>query len=188
MNQSLENQLVTLIEADVWMLSILDIVRDLSLADCWIGAGFVRNKVWDVLHNINRTPLNDIDIIYFDRSKATKEQDLEIETQLKSLYPSLNWSVKNQARMHLRNGHTAYATCKEAISYWPETATAIAVQRSATHDIKCLAPYGLEDLFALLVQPTPDFDIAQYQERICTKAWNITWNLLAIKTGDHKNP
>ncbi|WP_404943225.1 nucleotidyltransferase family protein, partial [Pseudomonas sp. DP16D-T1] len=29
---------------------MLEIVRSLNLPDCWIGAGFVRNAVWDHLH------------------------------------------------------------------------------------------------------------------------------------------
>ena len=30
------------------MLEVLRTVRALNLSDCWIGAGFVRNKIWDV--------------------------------------------------------------------------------------------------------------------------------------------
>jgi hypothetical protein len=46
------------------MTNILKIVRDLNLNDCWIGARFARNKVWDENHRKGRTELNDIHVIY----------------------------------------------------------------------------------------------------------------------------
>ena len=43
--QKLEKELIEIIESDVWMTNILKVVRDINLNDCWIGAGFIRNKV-----------------------------------------------------------------------------------------------------------------------------------------------
>ncbi|NMH88920.1 nucleotidyltransferase family protein [Flavivirga sp. Y03] len=171
-----------MIENDVWMTDVLKVVRSLNLNDCWIGAGFVRNKVWDEKHGKERTELNDIDIIYFDKSNSAKAYDLQIENKLKNFYPNLNWSVKNQSRMHIRNGHKPYANCNEAISFWPETATSIAVRLNSKNKIEYLAPYGLEDLFNLLVLPTPGFDLTTYNTRIEKKQWKEKWNKLEIKT------
>jgi len=126
--QKLENKLIEIIENDDWMTNVLKVVRDLNLNDCWIGAGFVRNKIWDEKHEKDRTELNDIDVIYFDKLNTNKESDLQIENKLIDIDSNRNWSVKNQARMHLRNGHKQYSDCNEAISFWPETATSIAVR------------------------------------------------------------
>ncbi len=182
MNLELENELIEIIESDRWMIEILKIVRDLKLNDCWIGAGFVRNKIWDKKHGKERTELNDIDVIYFDKSNPTKEYDSKIESQLKEINPKLNWSVKNQSRMHIRNGHEQYNTCKEAISFWPETATSIAIRLNFENQIECIAPYGLEDLFNLLVKPTSKFDLAIYNNRIEKKKWKEKWNKIEIRT------
>jgi hypothetical protein len=183
MNQTLEKKLIEIIQNDIWMIAILKTVRDLKLKDCWIGAGFIRNKIWDVKHGKDRTELNDIDVVHFDKFNATKEYDLNIENQLKKISPNLNWSVKNQSRMNIRNGHKQYADCKVAISFWPETATAIAVRLNCNDQIEYIAPYGLEDLFNLLVVPTPKFDLTIYNERIKKKRWKEKWNKLEIKTG-----
>ena len=183
MNQKLENELIKIIESDVWMTDVLKTLRDLDLNDCWIGAGFIRNKVWDKKHGKERTELNDIDVIHFDKSNSIKEYDLLIETKLRSIHPNVNWSVKNQSRMHLRNGHKQYADCNEAISFWPETATSIAVRLNLKNQIEYIAPYGLEDLFNLLVIPTPKFDLTIYNTRIEQKRWKEKWNKLEIKTG-----
>jgi len=65
-----KQDILNLIKKDKWMMNILKIVKDLNLPDWWIGAGFVRNKVFDYLHEYKkRTKLNDTDIIYFDSGK-----------------------------------------------------------------------------------------------------------------------
>lgn len=162
-------------------METLQIVRSLKLNDCWIGAGFVRNKVWDEIHGKPRTRLNDIDIIHFDRSRTEKAYDLEIENKLKHIDPGHHWSVKNQARMHIRNNSLPYANCEEAISFWPETATAIAVRLNSRNQLEYIAPHGLEDLFDLVVRPTPGFDLTVYHDRMAKKQWSEKWEQLEIK-------
>ncbi|MRE47150.1 hypothetical protein GII66_24395, partial [Escherichia coli] len=49
-----------------------------------------------------------------------------LEDRLRQQLPSLDWSVKNQARMHQRNGDYPYTSTRNALLHWPETATAIA--------------------------------------------------------------
>ncbi|UZR96343.1 nucleotidyltransferase family protein [Chondrinema litorale] len=182
MNPKLGNELIEKIERDEWMVNILKIVRDLKLNDCWIGAGFVRNKIWDEKHHKVRTELNDIDIIHFDSSNSSKEYDLQIEEKLIKHNPNLKWSVKNQSRMHIRNGDKQYSDCNDAISFWPETATSVAVRLNFNNNIEYLAPYGLDDLFNLLVKPTPKFDLNIYKTRIENKRWKEKWPKLEIKT------
>lgn len=182
MHQKLDNKLIEIIESDGWMTDVLKTVRDINLNDCWIGAGFVRNKIWDKKHGKERTELNDIDVIYFDKSNSSKKYDLQIENKLRKLNSNLNWSVKNQSRMHIRNGHKQYTDCNHAISFWPETATSIAVRLNLKNQIEYIAPYGLDDLFNLLVIPTPKFDLILYKNRIEKKRWKEKWNKLEIKT------
>lgn len=187
MLSKLEINLITIIQSDLWMMEVLKTVRDLDLNDCWVGAGFVRNKIWDVKHQKTRTELNDIDVIYFNQAKSDKEHDINLELQLKKINLNLNWSVKNQARMHIRNNHKAYKNSNEAISFWPETATAIAVRLNSKSKIEYIAPYGLQDLFDLLITPTPGFDLAIFYDRIHQKKWKEKWNKLNIQTSslDH---
>ncbi|REH54958.1 hypothetical protein C7448_102491 [Tenacibaculum gallaicum] len=181
MKANFTTELVAIIENDSWMLNILETVSSLHLSDCWIGAGFVRNKIWDYKHNSRRTPLNDVDVIYFDESDISKARELALEEQLKTINFSVNWSVKNQARMHIRNNHLPYKDCYEAISYWPETATAIAVQLNTNNQIDFIAPHGLDDVFNLIVRPTPNFDLTTYRNRVMNKGWENIWEKLVIE-------
>ncbi len=175
-------ELVEIIARDSWMMERMEIVRSLELYDSWIGAGFVRNKVWDVKHGKDRSQLNDLDVIYFDKTRNSENDDLVIENRLKEIDPGVNWSVKNQARMHVKNSHLPYEDCCDALSWWPETATAVAVRLSDKGRIEYIAPYGLEDLFQLVVRPTPKADPGIYANRIEQKQWGKRWEQLYIQT------
>jgi hypothetical protein len=139
-------------------MRILSIVQALRLPDCWVGAGFVRNAVWDALAGRPPAPLSeDIDVVWFDPVRCDAASDRRIERDLAALHPGLRWSVKNQHRMHIRNADAPYRCCEDALRHWPETATAVAVRLADAGRIEVLAPFGLHDLFAGIVRPTPAF-------------------------------
>ncbi|MBC7908639.1 MAG: nucleotidyltransferase family protein [Rhodospirillaceae bacterium] len=166
-------------------MRLLGRVRDLRLPDCWIGAGFVRSAVWDHLHHRASAPIDDVDVIWFDRERATAATDREVEAQLRASDPSVTWSVKNQARMHLRNGDQPYTSAEDAVTRWPETATAIAL-RLTDGGMEMMAPFGLEDLFSMTVRPTPTFaseKLAIIKKRVWEKRWLERWPRLRLTAG-----
>src|SRR5690606_18827150 len=111
---------------DAWMIGVLSAAKSLDLPDWWICAGFVRSKIWDTLHGFNeRTPLSDIDVIYFDAENLSEHTEKRLEEKLHRIMPGLPWSVKNQARMHIVNELESYTSAIDAISKFPETATAL---------------------------------------------------------------
>jgi hypothetical protein len=177
----LESEIINILSSDRWIIDQLKLVNSLQLNDCWIGAGFVRNTVWDHLHNFKtKTPLNDVDVIYFDKENIDPLQDIAIEERLREKASNLNWSVKNQARMHLKHDHKPYQNCLEAISFWSETPTAVAAQINDCGEISLIAPYGVHDLLALKVKPTPPISIEVYKARVKEKQWEKRWNKLEI--------
>ncbi len=94
-------RLRAIITADPVRMRVLTLVKALALPDCWVAAGFVRSAVWDHLHLRNAGTLPpDIDVIWFDPDRLEKAVDTRIEAALRLVGGSLNWSVKNQARMH----------------------------------------------------------------------------------------
>lgn len=165
-------------------MRVLAHVRDLGLPDCWVSAGFVRNRVWDHLHGFASSPwLGDIDVIWFDAQHATQEGDRSLESGLREQDSTLAWSVKNQARMHHRNGDLPYRSATDAMRYWPETATAVGVRLGQRGAIDIAAPFGLDDLFDLVVRPTTRFlgeKYPMYLERQRVKQWQTRWPQLTI--------
>jgi hypothetical protein len=175
-------RVLAIISGDPTRWRLLDVVRSMRLPDCWIGAGFVRNAVWDCLHERTSPSLSgDVDVLWFDPGRASPSEDRKIEAVLRTLDPSVEWDVKNQARMHVRNGDAPYLSATDALRCFPETATAVAVRRSDQDHCDVAAPFGLDDLFGLIVRPTPRFadDKRQlYDNRIQAKGWLETWPLL----------
>ncbi|MEL6256298.1 MAG: nucleotidyltransferase family protein [Bacteroidota bacterium] len=181
----LVEKLTEIIRADVWMMERLEALLEFRIEDAWIGAGFIRNRVWDVLHGFYPDKqLNDIDVIYFDSIELTPERDLEMEALLRTKYPKDNWSVKNQARMHLKHAHEPYKNCEEGLSHWVETPTCVAVKLWPNPaNIHILAPHGLEDLMNLKVRPNPTYGPEKaelYNQRVIEKKWATKWPKLDI--------
>ncbi len=178
-------QIQVLIGADPVRMRILRLVQSLGLPDCWVGAGFLRSAVWDRLHRRTYSPLpSDIDVIWFDQERATVDSDADLEACLRNMDTSYNWSVKNQARMHLRNSDAPYSSAIDALRFWPETATAIAIRLDTQGVLEVAAPLGLDDLFDLVVRPTARFHAdkhAVYLDRLRTKNWLGIWPNLKVR-------
>jgi len=181
------------IEQDPWMMNILRVVQKLNLPDWWIGAGFVRSKVWDVLHGYDiRTPLPDIDVIYFDRndftqkeiSQDTTKKEVHYEKLLNKQLPDINWSVTNQARMHLFHNDKPYKSSEEALSHWVETATCVGVRLDNNDNVVLTSPHGIDDLVHLIIRPTPGSynDLTVFHNRIKKKMWLQKWPRLKVVT------
>ena len=173
-----EADLLALIAADSWRMACLEAVAALDLPDCWIGAGFVRSPVWDRLHGYETpTPLPDIDVIYHHQGDGPAEE-AAAEASLAEGLPGLPWSVRNQARMHLRNGDRPYRSTADALTHWLETPTAVAVRLGPRKGLELLAPLGLDDLFAMVVRPSPHARagrLAAYRARVAAKDWRSRW-------------
>ena len=174
-----------LISGDSLRLGALKAVAALHLPDCWIAAGFVRDAVWDHLHGYGvAEPAGDVDVIWFDAASPQAIVDRRIEQRLRSEMPTLRWSVKNQARMHLRNGDTPYTSVADAMRHWPETATAVAARLRPMDSIEVGAPYGLHDLFALRLRPTPRFltdKLPVFMGRVSSKRWIDRYPMLSLE-------
>lgn len=182
--RNFENQLIDILKNDTNIMSILQAVEKLHVNDAWVSAGLIRNKVWDVLHN-RKTPINDIDVIYFDRTDISWETEKSLEKKLDALLPNQPWSVKNQARMHVKNGFAPYHSSYDGVAHFTEIPTAIAV-RLQNNELQVMAPYGVEDLFNKIVQPTPYFQKESklhgiYCKRMQEKEWNKIWEDLLIE-------
>ncbi|UQS16150.1 nucleotidyltransferase family protein [Pseudomonas sp. HS6] len=178
------SKIQSIISDDPIRRRVLKIVHSLKLPDCWIGAGFVRNAVWDHLHGRVSSPFStDIDVIWFDAECYTPEEDEALEAILKGLEPSANWSVKNQSRMHIQNGDEPYLCSIDAMRYWPETATAVAARLQGGGLCEIAAPLGVDDLLGLVVRPAGRFATekkAIFQDRFKSKKWMKMWPLLTL--------
>lgn len=167
--------LKAILASDPLRLGLLALLQQCNLPDCWVAAGFVRDAVWDALHGLPpQPPQGDVDIIWFDRTEASAARDGDIAEWFQRRAPDLCLSVKNQARMHDRNGDLPYSSATDAMRYWPETATAVAVRLGVHEELEINAPFGLDDLFSLRLRPGPAFRDAKrhmFDARVADKRW-----------------
>jgi uncharacterized protein len=181
-----KDDVIKLIRNDEKMMEIIKIASTLNLPDWWICAGFVRSKIWDTLHGFTkRTETPDVDVIYFDNKHIDENAEKDLEKKLVSIMPTIPWSVKNQARMHIINDLPPYTTSEDAISRFPETATALGVKLDKHNNLVLTAPWGIEDVIHLEVKPTPYFSetsglAAIYEERLIKKNWKSIWPKIQV--------
>jgi hypothetical protein len=178
-----DDRLVALARATPWFMRALAQVRTLGLREWCVGAGAVRNLVWDALHK-RATPsvLTDIDIAWFDASDLSATRDAELQRRLNALAPGTPWEVTNQAGVHLwfeqHFGHPVapLQSLTEAVASWPEFATAVGLSLDDEDHLHVIAPHGLADLFAMIVRRNPvRVSAATYRERVASKRYTQRW-------------
>jgi hypothetical protein len=176
-----EHQIISWLEQDDMRMEALRIADSLHLNDWCIAAGFVRNLIWDELHRYSSpTPLNDLDLIYFNSSRASQKIDESIEKDLKarSAFP---WSVKNQARMHSRNDDEPYTSTSHAMRHWVELEIAIGARLSSRGQVELVAPFGIEALFGNTITINPGrIKPIDFKHRIESKRWLELWPNLKV--------
>jgi hypothetical protein len=181
--QIYRQELTRLIRSTPWLMSILETVRECNPPDWLVGAGVIRNLVWDHLHQYQTpTPPADIDVIFFDPQDVRPERDRMAQQKLAQRLPGVPWEATNQAAVHLWYEEVfgfsvpALHTSEEAVGTWPETATSVAVRLLATDEIYIVAPCGLTDLFNMVLRRNPSrVTREQFVQRLHSKEIVRKW-------------
>lgn len=179
-------QLAHIVRATPWLLDALRAVRDVGPPEGYLAAGGVRDTVWNWLTGRDTSnPSADIDVVYFEVCKV--DQSGRYQAALFNRLRACNWEVTNQAQIHLwhRQVHgiraAPHRNVCEGLATWPETATAVGVRLLPTDELQIIAPFGLDDLFDLVVRYNPTLaGPAVYADRIAAKRWIIRWPELRI--------
>lgn len=193
MNEAMwQEQLQALVRGSDWFMAALRAAQSLDLPPWCIGAGAVRNLVWDALHGHARpSALTDVDLAYFDAGDLSTEHDAELQARLTGLAPVLPWEVTNQAGVHLWFeacfGHAvqALSSLEEAIASWPEYATAVGIRLERDESLTVIAPLGLADLFEMRVRRNPRrVSVETYRQRVAQKNYAARWPQVSIIVSD----
>ena len=183
-----EARLIALAQESSWFWPALLAVRTLNLPSWCIGAGAVRNLVWDSLHGLEPSwTSSDLDVAYFDSTDLCTEREASFESRLASMRPEFPWEVTNQAAVHTwfetAFGHAVdpLTSLEAAVASWPEYATAVGLTLLPDDTIKVIAPYGLDDLFAMVVRRNPArVSVATYRKRVEQKQYRNRWPRVTV--------
>lgn len=162
-------------------------VSQIGLADWYIGAGCIAQTIWNIAHN---KPVDadivDYDLAYYDPDlsaeleRATRDEARQLVGDL-----PVKLDVKNQARVHLwypeRFGDhiQPYRSTEDAIQTWPTTATAIGVRLAGRDLLDVFAPFGLEDVFGLVVRANR-VQVPREVFEMKAKRWRSAWPKLTV--------
>ncbi len=147
-------------------MRVLATVRDLALPDWLIFSGAIYQPVWN--HLTGRPlehGLKDYDLAYFDPSDTSYEaEDGMIRKVAAAFDPPLRTmvEVRNQARVHLwfedhfGEPYSPLSCSAEALNRFTAPAFAVGARLGTDGQIEVVAPFGLEDLFALRLRPNPE--------------------------------
>lgn len=182
-----KNTLKELVMSSIPLMEILMTVRSI-IPDAYIGAGVIRNYIWNCFHNFDTDfSVMDIDIVYYDLYEDYKTKEAQYLQSLLNKYPNYKWDITNQAKVHL--WYKDYfgvplqqlSSLENAIGIWPEIATCVAVSLDHKNNLSILAPHGLSDLFNMVVRWNSTFiTYEQYLQRVNSKRFEQKWPLTKV--------
>ncbi len=172
---------------------LLDAFVGWGLPGCYVGAGAVAQTVWNAAHGFALdVGVKDADVVYFDPDDLSADAEQRAEHLVQRSVPSLGVAVDvtNEARVHLwyegRFGVplSPYRSAEAAIATWPTTAASIGVRPSGPSagdgaGLAVCAPFGLRDLFALVVRPNRTL-VTEDVYTAKAHRWHATWPRLTI--------
>ena len=176
-------RLSAIVRAAPHLMSALEAARDADAPDWLIGAGAIRDAVWDLFHDRPPTAVpRDVDLAFFDAVALTPTRERAVRLELLARAPDLPWEVKNQAAVHLwypdRFGIDVapFRSSADAVATFPETASCVAVRLLADDDMLVVAPHGLDDLFGCVCRHNARRAPAGlYERRVEEKGWRVRW-------------
>ena len=155
-------ELERIVRADARLMQLLKAGRDVNLPQWRLVAGCIYQTVWNSL--TDRPPgtgINDYDLIYFDDRDLSKEAENAVESQVRESLPGLPApvEVRNQARVHLwfENyfgiPYAPLSCADEAIDRYASKTHAVGIRLTDDGLLDVYAPFGLEDIFAMIIRP-----------------------------------
>ncbi|MDX9998374.1 MAG: nucleotidyltransferase family protein, partial [Phenylobacterium sp.] len=146
-------------------MTVMETARALDLPDWLVFSGAVYQPV---VNHLTGRPLDyglkDYDLGYFDASDISYEaEDAVIRRAAAAFDPPLRElvEVRNQARVHIwfegkfGEAYGPLSCSAEALERFTSSTFAIGARLEGDGRMTIVAPFGLEDLFALRLRPNP---------------------------------
>jgi uncharacterized protein len=175
-------ELGRIVRADLHLMDLLCTAREINLPQCRVVAGCIYQSVWNVLTGRPRgTGIDDYDLIYFDASDISEGAEKTIERSVQSRLPALPApiEVRNQARVHLWfEGYFGIAypplrSADEAITRYASATHAVGIRLLQDNQFDVFAPFGLEDIFAMVIRPNYALPNRETHERKAARAKSV---------------
>lgn len=176
---TLEARLTDILRADPTLVHVLTVLRDLDLPDWRLFSGAVYQAVWNA--QTGRPVgygVRDYDVGYFGSDVSWDAEDVVIKRVAAAFEPPLREQVevRNQARVHLwfqdkfGEAYEPLTCTDDAPARFVAPAFAVGVRLEADDAISVIAPFGLEDVFDMVIRPNPERQRARGWDRVIANA------------------
>jgi hypothetical protein len=172
-------------------MRLLTTARELGLSQWRLVAGCIYQTVWNVLTNKPaRTGIKDYDLICFDDRDLSWEAEDQVvrcvELRMRGLLAPVE--VRNQARVHLwfkQRFGADYTPLRadEALTRYSSVVHAVGVRVERDDDFDIVAPFGLDDLFNMVMRPNRALDNARSYEAKAARTKAIWPEVVVIPWG-----
>ena len=183
-----EARLIAIVRADPALMRVLTTVRHLDLPDWRLFSGAVYQGVWN-----DRTGrpvgygVKDYDIGYFDPDTSWDAEDVFIQRTAAAFDEPLRSlvEVRNQARVHIwfpdhfNEPYEPLTHTDEALSRFVAPAFAVGVRMEPDETISIAAPFGLQDVFDMVIRPNPNRPRASGWDKVIASA-RARWPELTV--------
>jgi hypothetical protein len=193
-------RLEQIVRSDAGLMDLLVRLREIGLPQWRLVAGCLYQTVWNVLTARPRgTGIRDYDVIYFDPGDLSYEaEDRVIRRVADATSHGVGpVEVRNQARVHLwfearfLVPYTPLSCADEALRRYASVVHAVGVRLDDNGRLDILAPFGLDDLFGMVVRPNRALDNAESHTAKAIRAqaiWPevtvVPWDAAAASDGD----
>lgn len=160
---SQEEQLSAIVRADDDLMAFLNIAHSLGLPQWRLVAGSLYQTIWNHLTGKPRgTGIKDYDLIYFDDTDLSWDAEDKVIKRAEAAFTG-RWpvEVRNQARVHLwfeqRFGlpYPRLGSADESLNYYASIVHAVGIRLEADGQLDIVAPFGLDDVFDMIIRPNP---------------------------------
>lgn len=185
----LDARLSDIVRANPDLMHVLTTVRALRLNDWRVFSGAVYQAVWnDITGRPVGYGIKDYDLGYFDPDTSWDAEDVvikQVAAAFRSPFRDIV-EVRNQARVHIwfpdRFGepYDALPDTDAALSRFVAPAFSVGVRLEEDDTISIAAPFGLQDMFDMVLRPNPNRPLARGWDKVVASAQG-RWPELTVR-------
>jgi hypothetical protein len=166
---------------------ILGRLRELNLPDGYLVAGCLYQSVWNGLSGMpSGNGIDDYDVSYFDPSDLSYEAEDAVIRRCADAFAGVDAriEVRNQARVHLwypeKFGidHKPLTSTRDGVETYLNVSSCFGVRLDGD-GYEVIAPFGYDDLFAMIVRPNTRRWLPGVYEAKATR-WRSVWPALSV--------
>ncbi|MFJ8582783.1 nucleotidyltransferase family protein [Micromonospora sp. NPDC093277] len=170
------------------LFEVLNRAAGMNLPNCYVTSGAIFQTIWN---GMTGRPvewgIRDYDLFYFDDTDTSWEAEDAVIRKGREVFEDSTSMVeiRNQARVHLwyerKFGISCppYESTEAAIDSFVATACSVGVRQEADRTLSVYAPYGLSDIFNMVVRPNAvQATAAVYEKKVAR--WLSHWPELKV--------